>query len=58
MASVRFASGAMANITVSALSPREESYLRFDFQKGTVELTHLYSYKNDNWRFSAVKDAP
>jgi predicted dehydrogenase len=58
MASVRFANGAMANITVSALSPREESYLRFDFQKGTVELTHLYSYKNDDWRFSTVKDAP
>ena len=58
MASVRFASGAMANITVSALSPREESYLRFDFQKGTVELTHLYSYKNEDWRFSTVKDAP
>ncbi len=55
MASVRFASGAMANITVSALSPREESYLRLDFQKATVELTHLYSYSNEHWQFSALK---
>ena len=55
MAMVRFANGAMASITNSVLSPREESYLRFDFQKATVELTHLYSYKNADWRFSAPK---
>lgn len=57
MASLRFASGAMANFTVSALSPREESYLRFDFQRATVELTHLYSYRNANWRYSMLKDS-
>ncbi|RIK37824.1 MAG: oxidoreductase [Chloroflexi bacterium] len=57
MASLRFANGAMANITVSALSPREESYLRLDFQKATVELTHLYSYSNEHWRFSIPKGA-
>ena len=34
MAMVRFANGAMANITNSVLSPREETYLRFDFQTG------------------------
>ncbi|MFN8446789.1 MAG: Gfo/Idh/MocA family oxidoreductase [Caldilineaceae bacterium] len=55
MAIVRFANGAMASITNSVLSPREESYLRFDFEKATVELTHLYSYNNSHWRFSAVK---
>jgi predicted dehydrogenase len=58
MANLRFASGAMANITVSALSPREESYMRFDFQKATVELTHLYSYTNAAWRFSIPKGLP
>ncbi|MCB9152150.1 MAG: Gfo/Idh/MocA family oxidoreductase [Caldilineaceae bacterium] len=52
MAMVRFANGAMGNITNSVLSPREESYLRMDFQKATVELTHLYSYTNDDWRYS------
>ena len=54
MASVRFSSGAMANMTTSALSPRESSYIRLDTQKATVELTHLYRYTNDDWSFSAV----
>lgn len=52
MAIVRFANGAMANITNSVLSPREESYMRFDFQKATVELHHLYRYQNDHWSYS------
>lgn len=52
LANVRFANGALASITNSVLSPREVSYLRFDFQKATVELTHLYSYKNADWRYS------
>ena len=54
MASVRFANGAMANMTNSVLSPRETSYVRFDFQRATVELTHLYSYRNADWRFSGL----
>ncbi len=56
MASVRFASGALANFTNSAVSPRESSYVRFDFQQATVELTHLYSYRNADWRFSPLPD--
>jgi predicted dehydrogenase len=52
MASVRFANGAMANMTNSTISPREVSYLRFDFQRATVELTTLYGYTNDAWRYS------
>jgi hypothetical protein len=51
---VRFANGAMANMTNSALSPRETSYVRFDFQRATVELTHLYSYRNADWRYSGL----
>lgn len=54
MASVRFANGAMANMTNSAVSPRESSYVRFDFQRATVELTHLYSYRNGDWRYSGL----
>jgi predicted dehydrogenase len=54
MASVRFAGGAMANMTNSVLSPRETSYVRFDFQRATVELTHLYSYRNADWRYSGL----
>ena len=57
MAMVRFANGAMANITNSVLSPREESYLRFDFERATVELTHLYAYDNEDWAYSMPKGA-
>jgi predicted dehydrogenase len=56
MASVRFAGGALANFTNSAVSPRESSYVRFDFQQATVELTHLYSYSNRDWRYSPLPD--
>jgi predicted dehydrogenase len=56
MAIVRFANGAVANMTNSTLCPRESSYVRFDFQKATVELTHLYRYRNDAWRYSGAPD--
>ena len=52
MALVRFGSGALGTITNSALSPRQESYLRLDFQKATVECSALYRYSNENWKFS------
>ena len=52
MAMVRFENGAMGSITNSVLSPREESYLRFDFEKATVELSHLYGYGPDNWKYT------
>lgn len=57
MALVRFASGALATMTNSVLSPRESSYVRFDFQRATVELTHLYSYRNADWRYTGVPGA-
>jgi predicted dehydrogenase len=52
LAHVAFASGAVASVINSVLSPREESYLRFDFEKATVELTHLYGYGDDDWRIT------
>jgi predicted dehydrogenase len=52
LAVVRFKNRALGSIVNSVLSPREETYLRFDFQKASVELTALYSYTNANWRFS------
>jgi predicted dehydrogenase len=51
MAIVRFANGAFGSIVNSVLSPREETYLRMDFQKATVELRHLYAYENKHWSF-------
>jgi len=54
LAHVTFASGAVASVINSVLSPREESYLRFDFEKATVELTHLYGYGDDDWRLTTA----
>lgn len=52
MALVHFRSGAMASITNSVLSPRQETYLRLDFQRATVELKQLYRYGNTDWTYS------
>jgi predicted dehydrogenase len=52
LAHLAFASGAIASVVNSVVSPREESYLRFDFERGTVELTHLYGYGDDDWRIT------
>jgi predicted dehydrogenase len=50
VAHVTFANGAVATVVNSVLSPREESYIRIDFERATVELTHLYGYGDDDWR--------
>jgi predicted dehydrogenase len=55
MAIVRFASGAMATVTNSLLSPRETSDLRFDTEAATVELSHLYGYSDADWTFTPAK---
>lgn len=57
MGLVRFSSGAIVSITNSLVSPRQESYLRLDFPRTTVELTTLYGYRNEHWRFSPAPDA-
>lgn len=57
MALVRFANGATVSMVNSALSPRQETYLRLDYQKATVELTHLYAYTRDNWKLTLAPPA-
>ena len=52
MAVVRFESGALATVVNSVLSPRQESYLRFDFTDATVEVSHLYGYSDDDWTWT------
>ena len=52
MAMVVLESGAVLSIVNSLLSPRETSYLRFDFEDATVELEHTYGYDNSNWRWT------
>ncbi len=57
LAMIRFANGAVASVVNSALSPRQETYIRLDYQKATVELTHLYTYTRENWRFTPAVGA-
>jgi predicted dehydrogenase len=57
LAHVTFTSGAVASVINSVLSPREESYLRFDFERATVELTHLYGYWDEDWRITPAPGA-
>ncbi|GIG91304.1 Gfo/Idh/MocA family protein [Plantactinospora endophytica] len=56
MAHVSFANGAVASVVNSLLSVREESYLRFDFERATVEVTHLYGYGDDDWRITPAPE--
>jgi len=58
MAIVRFENGAMGSIVNSVVSPRQETYLRLDFQRAAVEVTALYHYENANWRFSTFENSP
>lgn len=58
MAALRFENGAMGTITTSTVSPRQETYLRLDFQRATVECTALYRYSNANWRYSIPDGSP
>lgn len=51
---VTFANGAVATIVNSLVSPRERSYLRFDFEHASVELDHVYGYSDKNWRLTAA----
>jgi predicted dehydrogenase len=56
MAQVQFQSGALASIVNSALSLRQETYLRLDFQRATLEMRGLYSANNDHWVFTPAND--
>jgi predicted dehydrogenase len=58
LSTLRFENGAMGTVNTSTVSPRQETYLRLDFQRATVECTALYRYRNENWRFSAVDGSP
>jgi predicted dehydrogenase len=51
---VTFANGVVATVVNSVVSPRESSYLRFDFEHATVELDHVYGYGDDDWTVTAA----
>jgi predicted dehydrogenase len=54
LALVRFESGGFASIVNSAVSPRQETYLRLDFSAATVEVKALYSAANEDWLFTPL----
>jgi len=54
MAVVRFASGALATIVNSVVSPRQTSSLRIDTERATLEVEHLYGYTDADWTFTAA----
>ncbi|MFD8496700.1 Gfo/Idh/MocA family protein [Amycolatopsis sp. NPDC059657] len=54
MAVVTFASGAVATVVNSVVSPRETSMLRFDYEYATVEVEHLYGYTDADWSVHPV----
>lgn len=52
---VRLDGGGLLTVVTSALSPRQESRIRLDYDDATVELVHLYRYANADWRLT-VRD--
>ncbi|MFF4304737.1 Gfo/Idh/MocA family protein [Streptomyces sp. NPDC001601] len=55
---VRFASGALATVVNSVLSPQEVSRIRVDCADATVELTHLYGHRNEDWVYTPAPHVP
>jgi predicted dehydrogenase len=55
LAHVRFTAGGYATIANSAVSPRQETYLRLDFQDATVEAKGLYSVNNEHWTYTPTE---
>lgn len=48
-ASGLFGGGVVAQVTTSAVSPREKSFIRIDTQKATITVDHLYGHGHENW---------
>jgi predicted dehydrogenase len=57
LAMVTFAGGAVGTIVTSLLSPRELSRIRIDTTNGTLEVDHLYGYRDADWSWHPVPDA-
>lgn len=58
MAIVTFAHGAIASVVTSLLSPRELSRIRIDTTGGTLEVNHVYGYRDADWSWSPVPPPP
>jgi predicted dehydrogenase len=54
LATVGFEGGAVASVVNSLLSPRELSRIRIDTTAGTLEVNHVYGYRDADWSFEAA----
>jgi predicted dehydrogenase len=52
---ITFASGAVASVITSVLSPRETSSIRIDTEKATITVDHLYGHGHDNWSITPAR---
>jgi predicted dehydrogenase len=57
LAVVTFANGAVGTIVTSLLSPRELSRIRVDTDGGTLEVDHVYGYRDADWSWTPAPDA-
>ncbi len=57
MAMVTFPGGAVATVVTSLLSPRELSRIRLDTTGGTLEVDHVYGYRDADWSWTPAPDA-
>jgi predicted dehydrogenase len=54
---VTFANGAVGTVVTSLLSPRELSRIRLDTTGGTLEVNHVYGYRDADWSWTPTPDA-
>jgi predicted dehydrogenase len=57
LATIRFEGGAVATMINSLLSPRELSRIRIDSTAGTLEVNHVYGYRDADWSFFPLPSA-
>ena len=57
LAMVGFENGAVASVVNSLLSPRELSRIRIDTTAGTLEVNHVYGYRDADWSFFPLPNA-
>jgi len=56
MAMVRFDNGSVGSVINSLLSPQELSRIRIDTSGGTLQVAHVYGYKDADWSWTALPD--
>ena len=56
LAMVTFHDGSVGSVVNSLLSPNELSRIRIDTTAGTLEVNHLYGYRDADWTWTAAPD--